>query len=714
MSVPISYYLNSPELRPDVSLSSPTKSTSRTTKGIDVSLLPLIPTHDDITDLKTYLHGDKESKLQSRLRRREMRRQLRAQTNDEALRQPGYPRHRAQNAYDTGSGSEYIPRYENSFYTGQPQSFSMPSLVRTVTASPQPLSRALTPTPQVVSVDPQRSASKQYAPSTSEGFMRRMSRSRSASTLSFRKWRVKNKSTPNVNSQPNDSRPNSPVWGPRVQSPMLMVNREFMGPETSISTAPSVNSFDLSLSPTSSHQLSSAMDQRSLVSPLQGGDITSDSFSSLLVNDCDTPHIPQSHAYVPFNDNSFSPRRPSEETNPLYPQETEHSSVNKSWSPKKQPDTTSDLHIRTDVTWLHDTSTDGSTTNSLPLPTSDPTTWNHVTSQPSYNTQEVLDPLKKSQGMSPPPALRVVKLDQIAPPPSSVPQDSSTQNVPEATSMFHPKLNLSKPLPELETETPASETDTWPYESDKDVSIATSEVEEVHGDVVKALPTPAFNDSGSQSQPRLEPTLDPLVSIYSGVSSQSSPNKSLSLASRLSDSNHTVGRKDSVEAATQCAPEGIDDMLLAALNIASETPSTSLPVSFAPFEQDTLPASTKELPDSASHGLPDSRNSTPAASSWDDPTNKMAPHVEEFQAQQASLRGTIETSKAEILQLREKIRAFRVEVGGDSGSLNGSPLDLNMSSLSSTQKRRLRDSLASMDNLDQRLSEMLEHNASVN
>ena len=91
MSVPISYYLNSPELRPDVSLSSPTKSTSRTTKGIDVSLLPLIPTHDDITDLKTYLHGDKESKLQSRLRRREMRRQLRAQTNDETLRQPGYP-----------------------------------------------------------------------------------------------------------------------------------------------------------------------------------------------------------------------------------------------------------------------------------------------------------------------------------------------------------------------------------------------------------------------------------------------------------------------------------------------------------------------------------------------------------------------------------------------------------------------------------------------
>ena len=133
MSVPISYYLNSPELRPDVSLSSPTKSTSRTTKGIDVSLLPLIPTHDDITDLKTYLHGDKESKLQSRLRRREMRRQLRAQTNDETLRQPGYPRHRAQTAHDIGSGSEYIPRYESSFYAGQPQRFSKTSLESTFT-----------------------------------------------------------------------------------------------------------------------------------------------------------------------------------------------------------------------------------------------------------------------------------------------------------------------------------------------------------------------------------------------------------------------------------------------------------------------------------------------------------------------------------------------------------------------------------------------------
>lgn len=714
MSVPISYYLNSPELRPDVSPSSPIKSTSRTPRGIDISLLPLIPTHDDITDLKTYLHGDKESKLQSRLRRREMRRQLRAQTNDEALRQPGHPRHRAPNTYAPGSGSDYIPRYESSFYAGQPHSFSMPSLVRTGTASPQPLSRALTPTPQVVSVDPQRSASKQYAPSTSEGFMGRMSRSRSASTLSFRKWRVKNKSTPNVNSQPLDSRPNSPVWGPRVHSPMFMANREYMGPDTSISTAPSVNSFDLSLSPTSSHQLSSVMDQRNLVSPLQGGEIASDSFSSLLVSDCDTPHIPPSHSYVPFKDNTFSPRRSTEETDPLYPRGTEHSSVNKSWSLEKQPDATSDLHVRKDVTWLHDASADGSTTDSLPLPTSDPTTSCHVSSQPSYDTQEVFDLPKKSQGMSPPPTLRVVKLDQVAPLPSSVPEDSSTQNVSETPSRLRTKLDVSKPLPELETGTLASETDAWPYESDKDASIATAEVEEVHVDGVEALTTPASNNSGVQAHPRLKPTLDPLVSIYSGVSSQSSPDNSLSLASNLSDSNHTVGRKDSVEATTQCAPEGIDDMLLAALNIASETPSTSLPVTFAPFDRDMSPASPKELSDSASHGPPDSWNRAHAASSWDDPTNKMAPHVEEFQAQQASLRGTIETSKAEILQLREKIQAFRVEVGGDCGSLNGSPLDLNMSSLSSTQKRRLRDSLASMDNLDQRLSEMLQHHDSVN
>ena len=114
---------------------------------------------------------------------------------------------------------------------------------------------------------------------------------------------------------------------------------------------------------------------------------------------------------------------------------------------------------------------------------------------------------KKSQGMSPPPTLRVVKLDQVAPLPSSVPEDSSTQNVSETPSRLRTKLDVSKPLPELETGTLASETDAWPYESDKDASIATFEEEEVHLDGVEALTTPASNNSGVQAHPRLEPTL---------------------------------------------------------------------------------------------------------------------------------------------------------------------------------------------------------------
>lgn len=644
-----------------------------------------------------------------------MRRQLRARTNDETLRQPGYMRHHPQNAYATGSGSDYMSRSESSFfYAGQSHSFSMPSLVRTVTASPQPLSRTVTPTPQVVSADPQRSASKQNAPSRSEGLMRRMTRSRSASTLSFRKWRVKNKSTPNVDSQPLELRQNSPDLGPRVQSPMLMVNGENVGPDTSISTAPSVNSFDLSLSPTSSHQPSSVMDQRSLVSPVSGVDVPSDSFSSILASECDTPHIPQGNSPVHLLDNVVSDRQTAEETNFLYPPRTEEPCVNKPWSSEKQPDATSDLHTRTDVTWPHATPANSSKTDSLPLPTTDPTTWSHVASQPSYDAQEVFDPSQKSQGENPTPVPRAVKLDQTAPPSSVMRKDSLTQDMSEMPTRLHSNFNISKPLPELDTKMPAAEAAGWPFEPDNDASVATSNVEGVHEDVLEALPTPTRYSSGGQVQPPLESTYDPFISIYSGVSSQSSPEKSLSLASHVSDSNYANGRKDSVEAATQCAPAGIDDMLLAALNIASEAPSASLPATFAPFERETTPATSKGLPHDASHEPPESWDKSHTSLSLDDPTNKMAPHVEEFQAQQASLRGTIESSKAEILQLREKIQAFRVEVGGDCGSLNDSQLDMNMPSLSPTQKRRLRDSLASMDDLDQRLSEMLEHHVSAN
>ena len=86
--------------------------------------------------------------------------------------------------------------------------------------------------------------------------------------------------------------------------------------------------------------------------------------------------------------------------------------------------------------------------------------------------------------------------------------------------------------------------------------------------------------------------------------------------------------------------------------------------------------------------------------------------MKEFQSQQQALRGTIETSRAEILQLREKIRAFRAEL--DEEVLVYPPTEpLNLSIYEPTDREpsrddRLRDSLLSMDDLDRRLTFMLE------
>lgn len=86
--------------------------------------------------------------------------------------------------------------------------------------------------------------------------------------------------------------------------------------------------------------------------------------------------------------------------------------------------------------------------------------------------------------------------------------------------------------------------------------------------------------------------------------------------------------------------------------------------------------------------------------------------LKEFQSQQDTLRGTIETSRAEILQLREKIRAFRAEV--DEGAIAyAEPSHSNVSiyptvNQAPTRSERIRDSLVSMDDLDRRLTQMLE------
>jgi len=90
--------------------------------------------------------------------------------------------------------------------------------------------------------------------------------------------------------------------------------------------------------------------------------------------------------------------------------------------------------------------------------------------------------------------------------------------------------------------------------------------------------------------------------------------------------------------------------------------------------------------------------------------------LKEFQSQQQALRGTIESSRAEILQLRERIRAFRAEVD-DEVSMQPQPGSSNVpiyepASLEPSHGDRLRDSLVSMDDLDRRLTQMLESHGS--
>lgn len=106
---------------------------------------------------------------------------------------------------------------------------------------------------------------------------------------------------------------------------------------------------------------------------------------------------------------------------------------------------------------------------------------------------------------------------------------------------------------------------------------------------------------------------------------------------------------------------------------------------------------------------------TLAPSTVEGAVGSMASHIEQFQAQQASLRGTIESSKAEIVHLRERIRAFRSEVNGDVDlQLPDAQLsDQMLSQLTPESRQRLRDSLASMDDLDRRLSDMLASHATA-
>ncbi|WFD29598.1 Manganese transporter smf1 [Malassezia sp. CBS 17886] len=74
----------------------------------------------------------------------------------------------------------------------------------------------------------------------------------------------------------------------------------------------------------------------------------------------------------------------------------------------------------------------------------------------------------------------------------------------------------------------------------------------------------------------------------------------------------------------------------------------------------------------------------------------------QFAAQQADLRGTIESSRVEILELRKHINQFRDVVRDDEVSRHSALAQ------SSAQRARLRESIASMEDLDRKLAQMLD------
>ena len=82
--------------------------------------------------------------------------------------------------------------------------------------------------------------------------------------------------------------------------------------------------------------------------------------------------------------------------------------------------------------------------------------------------------------------------------------------------------------------------------------------------------------------------------------------------------------------------------------------------------------------------------------------------LEQFAAQQANLRGTIETSKAEILELRRNIRQFRNGLQQDASAVHDVQPALRANNeMAQAHQQKLRESIASMDDLDRRLATML-------
>lgn len=87
----------------------------------------------------------------------------------------------------------------------------------------------------------------------------------------------------------------------------------------------------------------------------------------------------------------------------------------------------------------------------------------------------------------------------------------------------------------------------------------------------------------------------------------------------------------------------------------------------------------------------------------------MQTKLEKMAAQQANLRGDIASSRAEIYELRRKLHAFRAEVQGEV--LRGDVNPMPENGQTGDRRQRLRQSLKSADELDQRLTVMLSRHA---
>lgn len=122
------------------------------------------------------------------------------------------------------------------------------------------------------------------------------------------------------------------------------------------------------------------------------------------------------------------------------------------------------------------------------------------------------------------------------------------------------------------------------------------------------------------------------------------------------------------------------------------------------------PGESVVLPSSVAHSSPETRaNVDLLQARKNEAEESISLRIKEFQSQQDALRGTIESSRAEILQLREKIRAFRAELDEGTGMYPSTDRTIyGTVDLQPCRRESLRDSLASMDDLDRRLTQMLE------